>query len=67
MIFPRDWTETRIISMVEKATDRDELTSVIGSHGKFQLRVFLIVQFVGVFAAWQILVSSQYIRIFLRY
>ena len=53
--------------MVEKATDRDELTSVIGSHGKFQLRVFLIVQFVGVFAAWQILVSSQYIRIFLRY
>ena len=49
--------ETRIISMVEKATDKDELTSVIGTHGKFQLRVFLIVQFVGVFAAWQILVS----------
>ena len=43
--------------MVEKTTDRDELTSVIGTHGKFQLRVFLIVQFVGVFAAWQILVS----------
>ena len=44
--------------MVEKATDKDELTSVIGTHGKFQLRVFLIVQFVGVFAAWQILVST---------
>ena len=44
--------------MVEKAMDKDELTSVIGTHGKFQLRVFLIVQFVGVFAAWQILVST---------
>ena len=38
------------------STTVDPLTQRIGTHGWFQLRVILIVQFVGVFAGWQILV-----------
>ena len=36
---------------------KDPLIERIGTHGKFQLRAFLIIQFVGVFAGWQLLVS----------
>ena len=37
-------------------TEKDPLTELIGTHGKFQLRTILIVQFIGVFAGWQMLV-----------
>ena len=42
--------------MVDKGTG-DPLIGRIGTHGTFQFRTFFIVQFVGVFAAWQLLVS----------
>lgn len=38
-------------------TDKDLVTQNIGQFGKFQLSCFLVVQFVGVFAAWQVLVN----------
>ena len=37
---------------------KDPLIQRIGTHGKFQLRTFLIIQFVGVFVGWQLLVSE---------
>merc|ERR1719458_19097 len=36
----------------------DYITQRIGVFGRYQLRCFLLVQFVGVFAAWQVLSSS---------
>ena len=36
----------------------DYITQRIGVFGRYQLRCFLLVQFVGVFAAWQVLVSK---------
>lgn len=38
----------------------DEVLGRIGQFGKYQLRVIGLVQFVGVFAAWQILVSNSH-------
>ena len=37
-------------------SDQDYIGQNIGKFGKFQLKCFLVVQFVGVFAAWQVLV-----------
>ena len=42
----------------DKDQDQDIVTRNIGVFGKFQLKCFLLVQFVGVFAAWQVLVST---------
>ena len=39
----------------------DEVLGRIGQFGKYQLRVIGLVQFVGVFAAWQLLVSNCYL------
>ena len=36
----------------------DYITQRIGVFGRYQLRSFLLVQFVGVFAAWQVLVRK---------
>jgi len=41
-----------------EASGADEVLGRIGNFGKYQLRVIGLVQFVGVFAAWQILSSS---------
>ena len=41
----------------------DFITQRIGEFGRYQLRCFLVVQFVGVFAAWQVLVSELNINI----
>lgn len=49
------------------SSDKDSLMDRIGTHGIFQLRVILIVQFVGVFAGWQILVSRLNTFICLEY
>ena len=35
----------------------DDVLGRIGNFGKYQLRVIGLVQFVGVFTAWQLLVS----------
>lgn len=43
--------------------ESDYITQRIGVFGRYQLRCFLLVQFVGVFAAWQVLVRK--IEIFL--
>ena len=40
-------------------TEKDALTGLIGTHGKFQLRTIGIVQFIGVFAGWQMLVRIK--------
>ena len=40
-----------------EAEGADEVLRRIGNFGKYQLRVIGFVQFVGVFAAWQLLVS----------
>ena len=42
---------------MEDKASKDPLMERIGTHGKFQLRTFLIIQFVGVFVGWQLLVS----------
>ena len=34
-------------------SDQDYIGQNIGKFGKFQIKCFLVVQFVGVFAAWQ--------------
>ena len=39
----------------------DEVLGRIGQFGKYQLRVIGLVQFVGFFGAWQILVSKCYL------
>ena len=41
----------------------DYITQRIGVFGRYQLRCFLLVQFVGVFAAWQVLVRKIKINI----
>ena len=41
----------------------DYITQRIGVFGRYQLRCFLLVQFVGVFAAWQVLVRKLKINI----
>ena len=51
---------SRVKEIAHKMKDtvsKDPLIERIGTHGKFQLRAFLIIQFVGVFAGWQLLVS----------
>ena len=48
--------------MNEKEEDKDDyVTKVMGTHGKFQLRVVLIIQFIGVFAGWQLLVRESWL------
>ena len=39
----------------------DEVLGRIGQFGKYQFRVIGLVQFVGFFGAWQILVSACYL------
>ena len=43
--------------------ESDYITQRIGVFGRYQLRCFLLVQFVGVFAAWQVLVRKIEIHI----
>ena len=53
----RSCQENRITRNMKDKVSKDPLIERIGTHGKFQLRAFLIIQFVGVFAGWQLLVS----------
>ena len=41
----------------------DYITHRIGEFGRYQLRCFLVVQLVGVFTSWQVLVSELNINI----
>ena len=50
--------EFKFTNKMDKVS-KDPLIERIGTHGKFQLRTFLIIQFVGVFAGWQLLVSFR--------
>ena len=43
---------------MKDTVSKDPLIERIGTHGKFQLRTFLIIQIVGVFTGWQLLVSE---------
>ena len=42
-----------------EAEGADEVLGRIGNFGKYQLRIIGVVQFVGVFTAWQLLVSPM--------
>ena len=52
----RSCQENRITHVMKDMVSKDPLIERIGTHGKFQLRAFLIIQFVGVFAGWQLYV-----------
>ena len=45
----------------EDLTEFDDILIQLGQFGKYQLRVIGLVQFVGFFGAWQILVSNFYL------
>ena len=39
--------------MTAKETETDYVTERIGKFGKFQLRGFLLIQFIAIISAWQ--------------